>query len=72
VGRPSISRSVFPARGRVVKLNLGGDPATAFDRVIGALDAGDITASEAKDFIDVLRARAEMIQTADALPLISF
>ena len=54
----------FPARGRVVKLNLSGDPATAIDRVIKALDAGDVTASEAMDFINVLRARTEMVEAA--------
>lgn len=44
----------FPARGRVVRLNLAGDPADAVNRVIKAMDAGDITPAEAKDALDVL------------------
>jgi hypothetical protein len=35
---------VFPARGRTIRLNLGDDPATAADRVIAAMDAGDVQA----------------------------
>ena len=38
----------LPARGRTVKLNLGGDPAKAVDRVIAAMDAGEITACRGK------------------------
>ena len=55
----------LPARGRTVKLNLGGDPAKAVDRVIAAMDAGEITPAEAKDVLDVLRARAEMVEADD-------
>jgi hypothetical protein len=54
---------VFPARGRTIKLNLGGDPATAADRIVKAMDAGDITPSEAMDAMNVLKARDELVQT---------
>jgi hypothetical protein len=52
-------------RGRMVRLNLGGDPVGAIDRVIGAVDSGDISAAEAKDFIDVIKARSELIEARD-------
>jgi len=56
---------VFPARGRTIKLNLGSNPAKAVDRVIAAMDAGELAPAEAKDVLDVLKARAEMVEAAD-------
>jgi hypothetical protein len=55
----------FPARGRAIKLNLSGDVASAADRVLAAMDRGDITPAEAKDALDVLRARAEIVEAAE-------
>jgi hypothetical protein len=52
-------------RGRMVRLNLGGDPATAMDRIIAAIDSGDISAAEGKDFVDIVKARAELIEARD-------
>jgi hypothetical protein len=51
---------VFPARGRTVKLSLGSDPVKAVDKVIAAMDAGALAPAEAKDVLDVLRAKIEM------------
>jgi len=56
---------VFPARGRTVKLNLGSDPERAVDKVIAALDAGDVTPGEARDVLELLRVRAEMVEARD-------
>jgi hypothetical protein len=61
----AIMDRVFPARGRTIKLNLGGNPGEAVERVIAAMDVGELAPVEAKDVLDVLRARAEMVEAAD-------
>ena len=63
--RAILDRVWIPPKGRVTKINLGGDPTTAMGRVIAALEAGDVTASEARDYIDVLKAQAELIEARD-------
>jgi hypothetical protein len=52
-------------RGRMVRLNLGGDPAAAMDRMVAAIGSGDISADEGKAFVDIVRARAELIEAKD-------
>ena len=54
-------------KGRPVKLNLSGDNSTAIERVMAALEAGEISAGEAGEFISVIKARSEMVEAADML-----
>jgi hypothetical protein len=58
-----VAERVWPARGRTVRLNLSGDLTTAADRVLKAMDAGDITPQEANEALGVLAKRDEIAQT---------
>jgi hypothetical protein len=61
----SVMDRCFPARGRVIKIDLSGDPATAIDRVTAMLARGEATASECKNLIDVLKARVDIKEAAE-------
>jgi hypothetical protein len=63
----TIMDRVFPVKGRTIKgLRLSGaDPAGAVDRVLKAVDDGDVTPDEAKSVLDVLRVRAELAESAE-------
>jgi hypothetical protein len=57
---------VFPIKGRCIKgLNLSGDdPVAAVDRILKAVDDGDVTPDEAKSLLDVVRTKVDLKEAA--------
>jgi hypothetical protein len=63
----SIADRVFPVKsGRPIKLDLAGLNATdSVERVVRAMDDGDLTPTEARDVLEIIKTRAELAESAD-------